>query len=76
MKRFRRCDSNRMLTRIAAFAQGPAAETARVEPPQAAVTVVFAPDYDSAPRPSLPGRHARADQAPACGVSIRRRHGF
>src|SRR4051794_9091143 len=62
MKRFRQWIPIVWLPAAVAFAQGPAAEPLRVEAGQAAVTVVFAPDYHLPPRPSTADRHAKADQ--------------
>jgi len=62
MKRFRPRILVVCLPACVAFAQGPAAETARIESAQAPVTVVFAPDYNLLLRPSLADRHATGDQ--------------
>ena len=62
MKRFRPWVLIVCLSACVAFAQGPAAEPARVESAQASVTVVFAPDYNLLLRPSLADSHTTGDQ--------------
>ena len=53
MKRFRQWIPIVCIPVSLSLAQSPATEVTRVDLARAAVTVVFAPDYSSAPRPNL-----------------------